>query len=358
MIAIERVASRADDSIRAVMARIDTGACGMAIILDDGGRLLGTITDGDIRRALLKGLTLSHPIQSVLADRPTQAKSPVTAKATTPSAELVRLMRSQHVRQIVVVDAHDRPTGLVTLDELIPYTPDRVVAVIMAGGRGRRLMPLTDELPKPMLPVGGRPMLEWVLDGLKRYGITNIRIASHYKAEIIHRYFGDGAKHGVNIQHLYESQPSGTAGALRLLENWDSTILVINGDILTWVDFGAMMKFHADQAAEITVAIRQHDFQVPYGVVEMAGPEICRLSEKPMVPYFVNAGIYLLQPSARELFFGHDALDMTEVIDRGLKRRRRVVGFPVTEYWADVGQIEDYERVQDDVEVECSGVAS
>ena len=253
-------------------------------------------------------------------------------------------MRAKGIRHIVVLNASGRVAGLATLEEMIPFMSHPVEAVIMAGGRGQRLMPLTDDVPKPMLPVGGRPMLEWIVDGLKRSGITCITISSHYKADIIRRYFGNGWRHGVNISHLYEEKPSGTAGSLRLLPNWDQTILVMNGDILTWVDFATMIHYHQEHGAALTVAVRQHDIQVPYGVVDMEGTCIRRLSEKPIMPYFINAGIYLLEPSIQSLLGENGHLDMTDLIDRALTTGLNIVGFPITEYWADIGQMQDYQK--------------
>ena len=358
MIDIERISLGPDASIREVMARIDEGAKGIAVIVDDDRRLVGTITDGDIRRAILAGRALDAPISLVIDDRLKKNDlPPVTATTSTPSAELTRLMRSKGIRHIVVLNATGRVAGLATLEEMIPFMSHPIEAVIMAGGRGRRLMPLTDDVPKPMLPVGGRPMLEWIVEGLKRSGITRITISSHYKADIIRRYFGNGWRHGVNISHLYEEQPSGTAGSLRLLTNWNQTLLVMNGDILTWVDFASMINFHQEHRAALTVAVRQHDIQVPYGVVDMDGTQIRRLCEKPIMPYFVNAGIYLLEPSVRPLLGDEGHLDMTDLIDRAITAGQGIVGFPVTEYWADIGQMNDYQKAREHVDAQLVGAA-
>ena len=326
---LDRISIASDASIRDVMATIDRGAIGIAVVLDNESKLVGTITDGDIRRAILSGRELDCPVSQVIEDRAASGyQGPVTASKSAVTAELVRQMRTHGVRHLVLVDDSGCADDLVTLEQLLPYASAAVEAVIMAGGRGRRLMPLTDALPKPMLPVGGRPMLEWIIDGLKRAGISKITITSHYKAEIIRRYFGNGWKMGVEITHLYEQEPRGTAGALQLLAPWQQPILVINGDILTWVDFTSMLKFHAEQRAELTVAVRKHNVEVPYGVVDLEGAEIRRLSEKPKMPYFVNAGIYLLQPSVREHLGKDEYLDMTDLIDRLIARGQSGRWFP------------------------------
>lgn len=351
MIEWSAVAVRSHDTVRDVMARIDASARGIAVAVDDDRRLLGTITDGDIRRAILAGMTLEQTTRDLLQRRSSTSPS-ITARESAPSSELIRTMRSHGIRHIVLLGPDDRVAGVACLEDFLPFTGPPIEAVIMAGGRGRRLMPLTDEVPKPMLPVGGRPMLEWIIDGLKRAGISRITITAHYKAEIIRRYFGNGWPFGVSISHLYEEVPTGTAGSLRMLPHWDSTILVINGDILTWVDFASMIKYHQEHKADLTVAVRKHDIQVPYGVVDMDGTEIRRLSEKPTLPYFVNAGIYLLEPTLRQHLGDEGYLDMTQLIDRALGRGRSIVGFPVTEYWADIGQLQDYERARDHVDAQ------
>jgi dTDP-glucose pyrophosphorylase/CBS domain-containing protein len=339
---------RADASIREAMAAIDRGAKGIVVVVDDERTPLGTITDGDIRRALLKGWNLSTAVCEILSERILRGgPKPTTAPVSTHPNELIRLMRSRSVRHVVLLDSHGRFSELATLDELIPYHAESVEAVVMAGGRGRRLIPLTDELPKPMLPIGGRPMLEWILDGLKRAGVCRVTIASHYKAEAIRRHFGNGWRFGLQIRHLYEDRATGTAGPLRRVPAWEGPLLVVNGDVFTWVDFGAMVQFHREHAADLTVAVRKHDFQVPYGVVDLQGLYIRGIEEKPTLPCFVNAGIYVLQPSVQQHLWGDDVLDMTELIDRALAGGLRIVGFPVTEYWADIGRLDDYERARD-----------
>lgn len=330
------------------MAAIDRGAKGIVVVVDDDRTVLGAITDGDVRRALLSGWGLSTPVCEILSERILRGGARATTAAVwTHPNELVRLMRSRSIRHVVLLDSQGRFAEVATLDELIPYNAEPVEAVVMAGGRGRRLMPLTNEVPKPMLPVGGRPMLEWILDGLKRAGVHRVTIASHYKAEMIRRYFGNGWRLGLQIRHLCEDRATGTAGPLRRIPSWEGPLLVVNGDVFTWVDFAAMIKFHREHSADLTVAVRKHDFQVPYGVVDLQGLNIRRIEEKPTLPCFVNAGIYVLQPSVRRHLPGEDVLDMTQLIDRALAGGLRIVGFPVTEYWADIGRLDDYERARD-----------
>ena len=222
-------------------------------------------------------------------------------------------------------------------------------AVVMAGGFGTRLSPLTDELPKSMLPVGDRPILEIIIEQLRQSGISRVNLATHYKKDIIARHFGDGQAFGVEIQYVEEDQPLGTAGALSLLAASDEPMLVINGDILTHVNFRNMLEFHREHQADMTVAVRHHEYQLPYGVVTTDGLKIKSISEKPMVRHLINAGIYLLHPSVRQYIPSGQRYDMPDLIEKLLEDGRRVVSFPIGEYWIDIGQAEDYQKARADV---------
>ena len=233
------------------------------------------------------------------------------------------------------------------LSELITEQHPPTSAVIMAGGRGSRMRPLTDDIPKPMLPVGDRPLLESILDQLRKARINHINLITHYKKEVISNHFGNGAGFGVEIQYVEEDQPLGTAGGLSLLEASDGPLLVINGDIFTEVNFQAMMDFHRENKADMTVAVKNQEFSLPYGVVETDGVRITSISEKPVVRHFINAGIYLLNPELCRQIPAGQPYDMTELIALLIKDGRTVVSFPVHEYWLDIGQQSDYQRVQD-----------
>jgi NDP-sugar pyrophosphorylase family protein len=207
-----------------------------------------------------------------------------------------------------------------------------------------------------MLPVGDRPLMEYIVSQLRGAGIRHVSIATHYKAEHISGYFGDGRQFGLDIDYLNEKQPLGTAGALSLVPPWRATLLVINGDVLTRLNYRAMLEFHRDNAAMLTVAVRQYDVQVPYGVVETRGVEILGVKEKPVVQFFVNAGIYLLEPGVHASLVANERLDMTDLVTRLIDAGQRVVSFPISEYWIDIGQREDYTRAQDDVRTWGAGV--
>jgi len=339
-----------DRPIREALACIDKNEKGIVLVTDEEGRLVGTITDGDVRRAMLAGESLDAPLRDLLARKTTSSyPQPVTAPVDTDRAELLRLMRDRVVRQIPLLDLEGRVAGLVTLDELMPEQLLPLQAVIMAGGSGTRLRPLTDEVPKPMLPVGDRPLMELIIEQLRQTGIRRVNITTHYRPEKIMSYFGSGKELGVELNYVAEERPLGTAGALGLMDSPEEPLLVINGDILTRVNFRAMLDYHREHGADLTVAVRKYDLQVPYGVVECEGHNVSRLREKPSLSFLVNAGIYLLEPVVHRYIPNGQHLDMTDLIEGLIVKGRTVVSFPVVEYWLDIGEHADYERAQEDV---------
>jgi NDP-sugar pyrophosphorylase family protein len=222
-------------------------------------------------------------------------------------------------------------------------------AVVMAGGFGKRLRPLTDSMPKPMLPIGDRPMLEWTIGQLRKTGIQQISLTTHYMPEAISEHFGNGDGFGVKINYVHEETPLGTAGALGLLGKVDGPLLVINGDILTQVDFRVMLNYHQKHKACLTVGVRRYEIQVPYGVVECTGARVDKVSEKPQMPFLVNAGVYLIEPTALQFIPPGRNFDMPDLIQRLITENLIVVSFPILEYWLDIGRPGDYETAQEDV---------
>src|SRR6266850_1727484 len=327
-----------NSTVRQAMSCIDSNVRGIALVVDQDQRLLGTITDGDIRHAMLTGANLDVPIDELLKRKAGGPYGkPVTAPENTDHSALLLLMQERGVRQIPLLDDNGRVNALVTRDELSPDEVLALQAVVMAGGYGMRLRPLTDQLPKPMLPLGNRPLLELIVEQLRQAGIRRVNVATHYKGEVIAEHFGNGEGFGVDIRYVQEDQPLGTAGALSLLEECDEPVLVINGDILTRVDFRAMLSFHKENKAELTVAVRQYEFRVPYGVIDTDGEKVRGILEKPVVRQFINAGIYLLNPSVRRLIPNREAYDIPDLITRLVEEKRVVVCFPVREYWLDIG---------------------
>ena len=339
-----------ETTIRGVTECINANAKGLALVLDEAGRLLAPITDGDIRRAVLAGINFEAPLQKLLDLRAaTTALPPITAPLGTSHAELLRIMNEKSVRHLPLLDAEGCVVDVALMKELIKEYDQPLQAVIMAGGFGHRLRPLTDTLPKPMLPVGEKPMMELIINQLRDSGIQKVNVTTHFEPEKIKDYFGDGSGFGVDLNYVSEESPLGTAGALSLMEEKHERLLVINGDILTEIDFRSMLAFHVEHAADLTVAVRAYDFQVPYGVIESDGAVVTGLQEKPLMQFFVNAGIYLLEPSVHAHIPQDEHFDMTDLIKRLLAAGRPVASFPVVEYWLDIGQHADYQRAQEDV---------
>ena len=282
------------------MECIDRSGKGIALVLNDDGCLMATITDGDIRRAVLAGIDLNLAITNLLESRGAAFRgTPVTKPMGTPDDVLLHTMTEKGLRQIPLIDEDGRVANLILLSDLVKEYELPLRAVVMAGGFGTRLRPLTDDVPKPMLPLGTRPLLELIVEQLRDAGIRQVNVATHYKGDVIANHFKDGQDFGVDIRYVKEDQPLGTAGALSLLEESDEPLLVINGDILTRVDFRSMLNFHREHAADLTVAVKQYEFSVPYGVVMTDGVAVTGISEKPIVKQFINAGIYLLNPAVQ-----------------------------------------------------------
>jgi len=337
-------------NLRECIAVLDRTGKGIVLAVDEGGRLLGTITDGDIRRAILDRIDLSVAVRTLLDGKANSAyPRPITAPVGADHKTLVTLMKRHAVRQLPLLDDAGRVVDLVTLDELLPDQPLPVQVVIMAGGRGSRLRPLTDTLPKPMLPIGDRPVMEFIIEQLRQAGIRRVHITTHYHAEKITEHFGNGQGFGVEINYVAEDRPLGTAGAISLMKKPQEPLLVINADVLTQVNYRALVAHHRKHKADLTVAVRRYDLELPYGIVECEGPLVRELREKPSLGFLVNAGIYLLEPSILKYLPEGQRFDMTELIQVLLANGHRVVGFPIVEYWLDIGRLADYEKAQEDL---------
>jgi dTDP-glucose pyrophosphorylase/CBS domain-containing protein len=340
-----------DRTIHDCLVALNQTAKGILLVVDDDQRLLGTVTDGDIRRAILARVNFESPASELLSRKASSPyPKPVTAPVGTERTALLQLMRKRSVRHVPLLDSAGRVVDLVTLDELLPDQVLPVQAVIMAGGFGKRLRPFTAETPKPMLLVGGRPLMERIVEQLREAGIKQINITTHYKPEKIVDHFGDGSSFGVKLNYVTEARPLGTAGALGLMEKPDKPLLVINGDILTQMNFRAMLTYHQEHKADLTVAVRKYELKVPYGVIENDGVFVQELVEKPSHSFFVNAGIYLLEPSVYHYVPKGQHFDMTHLIQRLLEEKRPVASFPIVEYWLDIGQPADYDQAQEDIQ--------
>lgn len=336
-------------TVRDAMALIDRSRMGIVLVVDQERRLLGTITDGDLRRAVLANVDFGQPVSVLLARKVGSPYArPITARAGADRDTYLRLLQQHNILHLPLLNEEQRVVGLVTLDDFVTDRALPLQAVIMAGGAGVRLHPLTEETPKAMLPIGERPLMEIIIQQLREVGIRRVNVTTHHKSEKIINHFGDGRDFGVELTYVAEDRPLGTAGGLGLMETPQETVLVINGDILTQVDLRAMLAYHREHGADLTVAVRQYDLQLPYGVIECEGVRVRCLTEKPVRKFFVNAGIYLLEPLVYNYIPNGKSSDMTDLIQSLVDNGRVVVGFPIREYWLDIGQVPDYEQAQKD----------
>ena len=318
----------------------------IALVVDGHSRLLGLVTDGDVRKALLRGVSLDAKVEAAMN------RTPVVASVGLSTAAVITLMRSRSIRHVPVLDAAGAVVDLLRLDELLaPAPPLRNRAVIMAGGEGRRLLPLTESTPKPLLRVGGKPLLEILVERLRQSGIVEMLVAVRHKSEMIRESLGDGARLGVRIDYIEESEPLGTMGALQLVrERLDVPFFVVNGDILTKCDFRAMWEFHRGQPdAAMTVGVSLHQVDIPYGEFTLRGGRVLQVEEKPRKEFPVNAGIYLVEPSVVDLIPAGRYFDATDLIRLLVARGRPVAAYVIREYWLDVGRHGDFEKANRDV---------
>ncbi|MHB1126567.1 MAG: nucleotidyltransferase family protein [Bacillota bacterium] len=332
-------------SIMTAIKKIDSGALQIALVVENNNRLLGIITDGDIRRGILKGVSLKEPVISIMNSNPVIV-SPLENKEN-----ILKIMKIKQLHHIPVVDKNGYLIRLETIDGLLkPHMRENIV-VLMAGGLGSRLHPLTEDCPKPLLKVGGKPLLETIVENIKDNGFNRFYIAVNYKADMVKDYFGDGSRWGVEINYINERKRMGTAGALSLLpEKPKESFLVMNGDLLTKINFNLLLDFHIENKATATMCVREYGFQVPYGVVLTERHKLTGIEEKPVERFFINAGIYVLEPNVLNLIPRNDYFDMPSIFLTLIKQRYETVAFPIREYWLDIGNMVDFERAKGDYE--------
>ena len=328
---IETVSS--ESTISEAIKAINRSKAQIVFVIDDHCRLVGTVTDGDVRRAILAGLTLTSSVLDCMND------AYIFITGDYDIHGLVNTMRMKNIRQIPILDSEHRIIRLHTLDELL-LTPQQnnTPVIIMAGGKGERLRPLTENCPKPMLVVGERPILETILERMVLYGFYRFYISINYLGEQIRDYFGDGTKWGAEIHYVEEDVKLGTAGALRLVDlpkNQD--VLVLNGDVLSNFEPAKLLEFHQTQKADLTVCLKKFEIEIPYGIVEMDNTNVKSVLEKPRHVYFVSAGIYVFQSKLFTQIKQDSCLDMPDFINILLGNNAVVKGYPIYEYWADIG---------------------
>jgi dTDP-glucose pyrophosphorylase len=325
--------------VQHAIACLNESSSQIVLVVSPEGALMGTLTDGDIRRGLLRGLSLDSPLDSLVN------LNPLVAPPQLGKDAVLQLMQANRIHQLPVVDERRRVVGLHLLDELMsPGVRDNSM-VIMAGGQGTRLRPHTESCPKPLLPVGGKPMLEHIIERAHAEGFKHFMLAIHYLGHMIEEYFGDGSRWGVSIDYLREESPLGTAGAIALLpKRPERALLVTNCDVLTDIRYGEMLDFHSRHKAMATMAVRLHEWQHPYGVVRTQGVDIVGFEEKPVSRSHINAGVYVLEPSSLELLKPDEYCDMPTLFTRLQAQVERTIVYPMHEPWLDVGRPDDLNR--------------
>lgn len=338
---IEDILVRGTESVRTALGRIDAGAIQMALVVDDESRLIGTLSDGDIRRGLLRGVSLESSVLECVN------RNPRSVRVGTSDADVLALLKRAHLHQMPVVDADNRIVDLKVLDDLIDSPERPNIVVLMVGGLGRRLGELTRNTPKPMLPVGGKPLLATILNVFCEQGFRNFRFAVNYMSDTIEQYFGDGSDFDCHIEYLREPRRLGTAGALSLLnDRSEFPLLVSNGDLLLRMDFGALLDYHVSSGAQATMAVREFDYQVPYGVVCADGDKITGLKEKPTQRFLISGGLYVLSPDVVSRVPRNTFYDMPTLFNEVVATGARASAYKIDGYWLDIGQFADYEQAQ------------
>ena len=334
----------ANASMADAIAVLEESGLRIVLVCDDSGRLTGTITDGDIRRGLLKGFEQSARLAEIMNSNPT------AIHADEDRENILDLMHRKKILHLPIVDDNSVLIGLETLEHFFEAQRLDNPVFLMAGGFGTRLHPLTHEKPKPLLKVGSKPILQTILEQFVHYGFSRFFVSTHYKADMVRAHFGDGSDWGVDIEYLHEHDPLGTAGGLGLLDaqHKQQPMIVMNGDLLTRVNFQQLLEFHTAADAAATMCIREYRHTIPYGVVTTEGNRVAAIEEKPVSRYAVNAGIYVLGPEVLNAIPVNEHIDMTTLLQQTIASGANVVTFPIHEYWLDIGRMEDYERANNE----------
>ncbi|WP_342575029.1 nucleotidyltransferase family protein [Solibacillus sp. FSL K6-1781] len=341
MIKWENIVVHTKQTLFETMKIIDETSLQFAVVVDEDNHLLGTVTDGDIRRGILRGEGLEVPINLIMNPNPFSAKYGLKTNT------YKQLMKSKNLKQLPIVNDQNQIVDILFIDHLETPTNKNQV-ILMLGGLGKRLRPLTNDIPKPMLKVGNKPIVESIIEGFKQYGYTNFIFSVNYKKEVIQDYFQNGNIMGISIDYIEEKKRMGTAGALSLLENRPTEpFFVMNGDLLTQVNFDQLMQFHQEQNAVATMCVREYEYQVPYGVIETDGVELISIKEKPIHRSFVNAGIYVLSPEVFEYIPVDTFYDMPSLFEALINQGKKTSVFPIHEYWLDIGRVDDFNRANE-----------
>jgi len=339
----EKIKLNVDSTVKEALSIIDSGAIKIALVLDGENKLLGTVSDGDIRRGFLNGLTLSDSIESIIF------RNPTVCSVNDTKEDILRIAVEKKIYQIPIVDSAGVLVGIDVVDELLKPTEYTNKVILMVGGLGARLRPLTNDMPKPLLEVGNKPILETIIANFAKYGFKNIVLSVNYKSKMIQDYFGDGSRLGVSIEYIIEDKRLGTAGALSLMRGQlTEPFFVMNGDLLTNVNFEHMLEYHLTNQAVATMGVREYDFQVPYGVVNIEDHLITNVEEKPTHRFLVSGGMYILEANVLSYIPDNIFYDMPALFEELIENKQKAISFPIREYWLDIGKMSDFEQANND----------
>ena len=332
---------------KAVKVLEENRVLGIALVIDKHRKLLGTVTDGDIRRAIIGHCGMETPVEQLMNN------SPVVVTARDGKEKIDHVMAENFIARLPVINDDGVIIGLVGQDSVFTSSGDDNSILLMAGGFGRRLHPLTESTPKPLLKVADKPILEAIVDQLSEQGFKRLFMSLHYRGEMIKDYFGDGSNWNVTIQYLEENAPLGTAGALSLVNSADVVYprMVINGDVMTRMNYGRLLAFHREQGGVATLCVKEYEHHIPYGVVEIEREQVSQINEKPLHKCFVNAGIYVLNEAVVRAVDDIRPLAMTDLLSSLVTKGERVNAYPIHEYWLDIGRLSEYRRATKDVEL-------
>jgi dTDP-glucose pyrophosphorylase len=334
----------AEASLRDAVKNLTKSSLRIVLVVDADGKLLGTVSDGDIRRGLLRGLTLDNDVNEVLC------KNPLVVPEGMTQFHIQQLMAANIVQQIPEIDKEGLVVSLHTWDEFIAKESISNKMVIMAGGKGVRLRPHTENCPKPMLRVGDKPMLQHIIERARDEGFCQFLLSVNYLAQVIEDYFGDGSALGVTIGYIHEESPLGTAGSLSLISKLvDEPFVVTNGDVITDIRYSDLLEFHKRQESIATMAVRLHEWQHPFGIVQMDGLNIVGFEEKPVARSHINAGIYALSPAALQELNHGEFCDMPTLFERLQAKPHKTIAYPMHEPWLDVGRTADLDQANQSI---------
>lgn len=314
----------------------------IAFIVDDTDKLIGSLTDGDVRRGLLKGISINDSVISVIQPQPRFIRK------GEQDIQKVIGYREGNFRILPIIDAEDKIVNVINFREIRSYLP--IDAVIMAGGKGQRLQPLTNTIPKPLLKVGDKPIMEHNIDRLASFGIDEFWVSVKYLGEQIEKYFGNGDNKNIHINYVWEGEPMGTIGAVSKIKNFQHQyVLITNSDLLTNLDYEHFFLDFIKQDADLSIVTIPYKVSIPYAVLETSNGHVVNFKEKPTYTYYSNGGIYLMKKEALTYLPENKFFNATDLIEKLIEHNKKVVSYPLLGYWLDIGKHEDFQKAQEDI---------